>query len=238
MDWFRQYTFITPSISDSGAYHSITYAKLPRPFRNRLLASSVLKAMVIALIVRLFNICCPTTIVGRVRAIVVDAVDAVFGRGTRPHIGKEVLKGFAPAVADKDTSPAVSRVAGTHWIMAPVQHHAQGVVFSRLFTFSSRAVLRKPLLQLFNFETTARTCVSGYQVAGHDRYFGSAVAAAKPPRHLRSEIRSSLNHGQSPEALPGKVYKVVCFCGILGRHQKFLSGVGSQGIHGAAGSIY
>ena len=53
----------------------------------------------------------PSAVLGAVWPIGIDAVDRVFGRGLRPHVGYEILEGAAclraPAVTDGDAATAV-----------------------------------------------------------------------------------------------------------------------------------
>lgn len=66
--------------------------------------------------------CCPATVLRRVGAIIVHAVEGVTRRGPWSHVIIEILKRFAPPVTYGDASASVPRVIGGSRFVASVQH--------------------------------------------------------------------------------------------------------------------
>ncbi len=60
------------------------------------------------MIERLLFRCGPTTVGGLVGAVVINAVNLMFGRGSRPHICNEILKRLPPSGTDGNASPPVT----------------------------------------------------------------------------------------------------------------------------------
>lgn len=93
------------------------YTAMPsRPFSNSHPATAKRQESVVAFVPSLFQASGPAAIIRRVRTVVVDPLNRVKWRRTRPHIGQERIKRLRPLVADRDSSPAVILVGRTCWV--------------------------------------------------------------------------------------------------------------------------
>ena len=72
----------------------------------------------------------PFAVLGLVVAIIVYALDAV-ARWTRTHICKEVLERIAPAVADRNAAPSVTRPSWALWVGAAHLHSPPNLIFGQ-----------------------------------------------------------------------------------------------------------
>lgn len=62
----------------------------------------------------------PAAISGFVVSIIVDAIEAVFGRWALSHVGQELLKGIQPLIAHPNSPTAVAVVPGVRRVCAAV----------------------------------------------------------------------------------------------------------------------
>lgn len=72
----------------------------------------------------------PLAVLGSVVAVPVDAINRVGQRRPLSHVLQKVVKG-TPAIANRDSSAAVSVVAGSPWVAAPVPHRLPRAVSRR-----------------------------------------------------------------------------------------------------------
>lgn len=75
----------------------------------------------------------PLAVLFAVRAVVVNAVNRMQGRWTRPHIGIKVCKAFYPAFANRNATTAIATVRPYLRVVATVFHLIPNAV---LFRFS------------------------------------------------------------------------------------------------------
>jgi hypothetical protein len=64
----------------------------------------------------------PATIARRISAIVVDAINLMFGARSFAHICKKVFKGIAPSFTNPDATPTVIFILWALVVVAPVLH--------------------------------------------------------------------------------------------------------------------
>ena len=72
-----------------------------------------------ASIERLFALCGPSAVLGRVRAVVVDPVDRVFRGWLMTHVGQERHERITPLIADDDASSSVVLEGNILLVVAP-----------------------------------------------------------------------------------------------------------------------
>lgn len=138
-------------------------------------------SMITAPIVALLFLCRPTTVLGRVRAVVVDTIKRV-PRWARPHVGVEVCKRVAPAVADLDAPPAIVSVVRMLRVQAPRFHGHPRPVFACADAVDMSAVCSvsdaSHLADLFSVEASARRGDACHQRLNEHRVLGAAIAPA------------------------------------------------------------
>ena len=115
---------------------------------------------------------CPAAIGGRIRPIVVDAVERHFGR-SKPHVGKEICEIVPPfANCNASTSPIFeARVFG---VEASLSHSGPAAVGARL-----QGVMAVDGDD-FSMQTSAALSSSCIQISYIDRGLPSAVASTRP----------------------------------------------------------
>jgi hypothetical protein len=133
----------------------------------------------------------PTTVRGRVAAVVVPAIDRMIPRWATTHIRNEVLERPAPPVADRDPSSAIS-VEGTDvGVVATGTHGTPDGVFRRL----SHAV--RPVIEWARLKRQAPTrfVLALLEIVGVHKPERPAIAPARP-----LATASVSQHGPSVEA--------------------------------------
>jgi len=153
----------------------------------------------------------PSAIARRIRAGIVDAVQAVLLRRTRTHIRVE---GFErrPRLADGNATCAIVLVGMMLGIQATVAHVGPGPIFRSAASIAGVSV---SCVQLSYFAAnrsavaTARSGVTRSEVSGCDGSSSAAVASANPLRisELCTDRRERLNY-QPSKALTGQVHHV------------------------------
>ena len=141
----------------------IWYAKLTRPVRERLRDASIGSTKVIAFVVALLGACRPLTVIGRIRAVVINALNGVFRRGAQAHICIEVLEGIQPTFAHDDTASAIVRPFEALGISTSLFDVTPSIVFSRAahmvsgthsgnrFSLQATTTSRKPVCQAVGY---------------------------------------------------------------------------------------
>lgn len=141
----------------------------------------------------------PSTVLGRVGAVVVDAVQGVFVWAAS-HVGKERRKTLAPPVAHADAPAAVSGIGLIGRPRASVFGALPCHPFSAS-TFSASSVAVCQLAFAPVASTTPRS--SSSQGADLDSSFCAAFASANPPRGVAA--MRSRNGRPASELLAGNV---------------------------------
>ena len=162
-----QYDCEWDSTLNQRAYPRTCDSRFARPFAHRHGPSIERQQSIFPRIVALLFSCSPSAITGLVVSIVVDSFKRVHWRRTLPHVGKEVVEGFQPAVANRDSTATV--------------------VFERLAFWSQAAALHsKPDGVLISSAGSVR--------AKHGRScgFSFAIAASRPSSDKAGGINGSL----------------------------------------------
>ena len=118
----------------------------------------------------------PSTISGRVIAIVVDAVKRVLLGRTCAHVGVERRETSAPSFADANPSSSVVSEPLAVWVFAPVNH----VRPREVFVSAVHAMLAFVDSIRFGSIASARRRISDLKVVSRDAFFCAAVASAQP----------------------------------------------------------
>jgi hypothetical protein len=82
----------------------------------------------------------PPAVGGLVIPVIVDSVDGVFRRRTRPHIFIERGEAVPPSVANRDPASTVVTKARSDWVEAPLFHRSPGSPLRRVFHAVPQAV--------------------------------------------------------------------------------------------------
>lgn len=142
----------------------------------------------------------PLTVPGRVRAIVVDAINAVLRRGASPHVSIEPSE-VIPFRADGDAPSTVIPVSNASHVLAARSNPHPDRIF--------RDLEREPMLYIaltghLRSLATARRRVPIGEIAALHRCDSATFASAKPSPHVWARpIRIFGNHCQVPELLAG-----------------------------------
>jgi hypothetical protein len=166
----------------------------------------------LAAIVGLFLLRRPAAILGRVRAVVVDAVERVKLRRTLSHVREERFEAVAPAVADRNSAATVVGVARCLRIQAPVLHLLPRAEFRRLAP-AVRAVRGGRALTV---QAPARLRSAAEELLSDGR--GVPAVAPAEPRSMLAVMLAFLQHDQSSEPLSRQIAsprKAVFHAGIL-----------------------
>lgn len=140
-DGLAQRTLKGPPQLESSAQRSLLQSRQVAPFSKRLGLTLIRDHSIGSPVSRLLDLRRPAHVSGRVRAVVVDAVDRMFWRRSRPHVSKECLEGLSPPLTDGDASAAIERITLGSGITASVQHPLPNSVFGN-FCLRDCTVLR------------------------------------------------------------------------------------------------
>lgn len=127
-NWDSQGLVYDPSPLEAGGQRMRLDAVFLSPGGQALRASVVCDATVLSGIALLVCGGRPTTILGAVVPIVVDAINRVTSRAGS-HVCKEVRE-YAPAVAYCNSSPPIASVVRVVWVVAAAPHGLPCLVFS------------------------------------------------------------------------------------------------------------
>jgi hypothetical protein len=127
-------------------------------------------------IVGLFKPCSPTTIVGRVRTVIVLAIECVSARRTRSHISKEQNKIF-PSFAHCNAACSVVFEAFIIWVAAATQHACPDVIFRQAMRL---AMCTELLSRCFGSKASTRSSAAVTQITTRRRCFATAVTKTIP----------------------------------------------------------
>lgn len=145
----------------------------------------------------------PAAIIGAVRPVVVDAVNAEPGE-VLPVIVEDEQAHISPSVADKDSSPPIPRVGTILGVLTP-SHHGFPYAEQRV---PGEAVRALPGAAEFAPEAPARRRGSAHQSALSSRLrFSAAVALGREKVcSTRSALTTDSGDNQAPEALTNHVF--------------------------------
>lgn len=178
LQWQGQHFFVGPTFVISGFDGAAVHAKSPRPLSGTESLAIQRQADVVAFVLALFAACRPSTVRGRVRAVIVDALKRVVATRRVAHILIERFKRVSPTLADVNSATAVPLVTPIRRVVATLSHcHPCDVRLS-----VSLAVRRKPLSAYVAMIATATLCVLAVQVCSLRNNLFAAIASAFPER--------------------------------------------------------
>src|SRR5207344_2015015 len=88
--------------------------------------------VVVPTVVLLFTSGRPPTVLRRVGAVVVEAVNRVLGTRSRPHVGQKRRVVMPPAVADRNPTSSIPRITAMRRLDTPQDHLMPHRIFRRL----------------------------------------------------------------------------------------------------------
>ncbi len=122
LDWSCQDALDTPALPESCEEGHAVNADSFRPFGYAQCLSVKGEASNPSRVTGLFGSCCPTAILRRIGPIIVDSVNAMLRRRSRPHVFKECLEAIAPTVADGNSATAIIAIVGCFRIETAGMH--------------------------------------------------------------------------------------------------------------------
>lgn len=146
----------------------------------------------------LFFPCRPTTILWRIRAILIwPAVERMLKARSQPHVGEEIRK-IVPSFTDYNSTPAPIFIAGSLGIAAARMHARPRTVFRR----APSTMFKGELLVTPDFimKAPARTCISFSQIVSISNKFISTITKTKPARICINRVHKG-DRSQTCEAL-------------------------------------
>ena len=174
--WLGERAFHGPALRQTDAEGRNWDAQFCRPLAEQLRASMKGQATVLAGIAGLLLHGGPTTVVGAVGAVIVDAVQRVQRRGSRTHVGQKGLKTVTPAVAHHNAAGTVAVIEAASWIATPLDGVAPRAIFG-----CAAAAMRPPhVAEHAAFATSARRRGAARQGSSLDDGRGAAVALTAP----------------------------------------------------------
>ena len=144
----------------------------------------------------------PTTIVRRIRTVIIDAVERCPG-GARTHVGEEVFKTISPAIAHSYAATAPIAVTLVRWIEASRLHVAPRIVFASNAAAELVAMLRAASDGLLSFIAATAYDAPSPEVARGSVMYATAVALAEPMVITACTPRREGNNNETTESLIG-----------------------------------
>lgn len=185
-----------PSSPQSPYRDSRASCRFPERFTRTERSSAAFGALVRVLILR----SSPSAIVGRVRAVVVLAIDRMLRRGTVPHITKERFERGDPLVADRNPARTVPFEVGMSLVQAALFHRAPSLVLgSRRKTVPRVQACHSDRREFF-LQTTATPNLARAEGHRDGEMYTATVAQAFPARR-RGSVQAS---GSLQDAQPSK----------------------------------
>lgn len=168
-----------PAATQALPDQSVVSAEPSRPVLLRERFSTIRDWRTKALVFGLLDTCGPPTVLTRIRAVVVNAINRMSARWSRPHIGKEGLKGFPPFRRHGNTSAAVSLVIASIKVGASCLHFLPRAVLAgeRSCLTMRSTTITSGLIS----EASARSDTTRPQVALTHARVASAITPTVPP---------------------------------------------------------
>lgn len=142
----------------------------------------------------------PAAVLWRIAEIIIDAVDGVFRRGARPHIGIEVLEGIQPSLADRDAHRAIFREPCRRFSRTAVD----GVSPDSIFPALRQAMRHAPRAQLLFSQAPARPRTAVRHIKAAHEFLSPAVTATAVMRMFRIALGLAVGYDDQPmESLTG-----------------------------------
>lgn len=156
-------------------------------------------------IVGLLNCRGPSAIPGRVWPVIVDTVDAVTRRWTRPHVGVEPLEGF-PLGTDGNPATAVVLITTVTWVSASRPHGHPDLILGNLVG----ETMSGPQYRSRDWPPApTRNGASATELGTDNRADRAAIALTDPLQTCTVSDRILSNDDQSPETLSGLVLDTI-----------------------------
>ena len=122
----------------------------------------------------------PSAVLGRVRTVIVDAVNRMPPRWARPHIVVEVRERDAPAVTDSYPASAVIWKGCASHVETPLAHSIPCVPFWTDAGFSRHTVRSSTLAYLLSAKAATTGAASVAKRGAIDGPFGATVTSTEP----------------------------------------------------------
>lgn len=135
----------------------------------------------------------PTTVLGAVRPVIVDSVNAVALRRARPHVGVEVIEGL-PALADGDPTSTITWKVSHLRVLAPSLHVDPDSVFRTAGQSVLRGYAATSLCHQLKAQASTRCSMPRGELASHHDRRPTTVALANPLRLLSGSPFGTLGH--------------------------------------------
>lgn len=223
-NWLAEYPLMTPPTVAPILY--ARHAGYLNPLRNALVLPLKSNEVIFSSISRLFNAGGPAAVFLAVAQCVVNAVNAVLCRWTRPHVVIEGLKGL-PFSAHGNASAAVVLVHLFVRVFASSKNSAPDFIFCG-FGHAVRCLSGR---NKFTLKASAGLCSQRSEFSQVDVDRAAAIASAKPVNPLALESHRILGN-KSAKALasdifcvPVKMYNSVSHIGT-----RFINVVRGQGV--------
>jgi len=146
----------------------------------------------------------PSTVFGRVVAIVIDAVNAVLWGRLVPHVGKECLEGMPPLWTNNNAS---STVVGVFWlsgVIATANQPRPTIIFSA----ACLPVSFKSFAGILIFKAATRNNAAVTKMFASNNMSVATRAAAIPANSSTSLGCRAADNDEATKSLTSKVYKI------------------------------
>ncbi len=201
----RKSTFDRPATEESDTQDSGWDTYFLAPLRKALGLSIERQNAVTTTIARLFMRGRPAAVVRFVVTIIVDAVNAVLARWSRPHILIKHLEGM-PAVAHFNSSPTVTEILGTRSTVASPDHAMPDEVFRK----RTQAIRSMSLRCFISLKTSTALRVTITKTLPRNCAFHATLASTHPHGASSIAVCGPQYDGQPPERMSGQIYE----CGV------------------------
>jgi len=139
-------------------------------------------------------------------AIIVNTVKRVFGARPRTHIGKEILKGIAPALAYRDAATAIIMILPICFAMAALKHTFPRAPFWRIGHVMSAALAY--FSKALNFLATAICNMAIAQALTESDKMRTARANTQPTSATIVARSNMAYNGQTAKAQAGYIFNL------------------------------
>jgi hypothetical protein len=211
VQWFGCCAIDRPASSDALAVSQSRDAVLRRYVTGKHAFSIDFKELIAATVDRLLIARFPTHVSRLVASVVIDAANCVFRRRAAAHISQERREAVAPAIAHRNTAPAIVRKRRRLRIKATLLDRSPRVVFQAARP-SVSAIARHEYGRQ-QASTALRRAVP--QIASVDRFHDAARASASPVKRVAPVW---FNRHEKPKATPGQVDHATAHVAILSRN--------------------
>lgn len=201
----RQGGLNAPATLQAKADHARSSSDVLRPFARGSGSSVERDGGVGARVLALFASCGPAAIVGRVRAVVVNALNRVIVGWPWPHIDQKSLKAVEPSSAHGDAAPAVVLEAFVARVDATLPRRRPHGVFGHGLTADFQA---DSCPKAFHAVAATTHRLTSLKVDATDRFGGTAIAPADPLTAVASAARSghvAMQHDKPSESLARQI---------------------------------